>query len=109
MVGGALSAWLVQRVSALLLATYSVFFPVWMVLHLPLDFAIWRGLFAPLPMRIATLLFVMALALHAWVGMRDIFMDYVQALSLRLALHVAALLWLAASVVWAGVILWSAA
>ena len=39
-------------------------------------------------MRIATLLFVLALALHAWVGMRDIFMDYVQPLGLRLALHV---------------------
>ena len=108
MVGGALSAWLVQRVSALLLAAYSVFFPVWVALHWPLDFAVWRGLFAPLPMRIATLLFVVALALHAWVGMRDIFMDYVHPLGLRLALHIAALLWLAACVVWAGAILWGA-
>ena len=73
----------------------------------PLDFAVWRGLFAPLPMRIATLLFVVALALHAWVGMRDIFMDYVHPLGLRLALHIAALLWLVACVVWAGAILWS--
>ncbi|HUW27449.1 MAG TPA: succinate dehydrogenase, hydrophobic membrane anchor protein [Sulfuriferula sp.] len=106
MVGGALSAWLVQRLSALLLAAYSLLFPVWVALHWPLDFAVWRGLFAPLPMRITTLLFVVALALHAWVGMRDIFMDYVQSLGLRLALHVGALLWLAACVVWAGAILW---
>jgi len=105
-VGGALSAWLAQRVSALLMAIYSLFFPAWLALHWPLNFAVWHQLFAPLPMRIATLLFVAALALHAWVGMRDIFMDYVQPLGLRLALHIAALLWLLACVVWAGAILW---
>lgn len=106
MVGGALSAWLIQRVTALFMAAYSLFFPLWLALHWPLDFAGWRGLFAPLPMRIATLLFVVALALHAWVGMRDIFMDYVKPLGLRLALHVGALLWLAGCVVWAGAMLW---
>lgn len=106
MVGGALSTWLVQRVSALLLAAYSLFFPLWVALHWPLDFAVWRGSFVPLPMRIVTLLFVMALALHAWVGMRDIFMDYVHPFGLRLALHIVTLLWLAACVVWATAILW---
>ncbi len=106
MVGGALSMWLVQRVSALFLAAYSLFFPLWVALHWPLDFAVWRGLFVPLPMRIVTLLFVVALALHAWVGMRDIFMDYVHPLGLRLALHIVALRWLAAGVVWATAILW---
>ncbi|MHB1332110.1 MAG: succinate dehydrogenase, hydrophobic membrane anchor protein [Sulfuriferula sp.] len=106
MVGGALSMWLVQRISAVLLAAYSLFFPVWLALHWPLDFPAWRGLFMPLPIRIMTLLFVAALALHAWVGMRDIFMDYVHSLGLRLALHSTALLWLVVCVIWAGAILW---
>jgi succinate dehydrogenase / fumarate reductase membrane anchor subunit len=107
MVGAALSTWLVQRISALFMAVYSLFFPVWIALHWPLDFSVWRGLFMPLPMRITTLLFVVALALHAWVGMRDIFMDYVHPFGLRLALHSMALLWLAAGVIWAWAILWS--
>ena len=108
MVGGALSSWLAQRISAVLLALYSVFFPVWLLLHWPRSGLDWRALFMPLPMRIATLLFVLALAVHAWVGMRDIFMDYVKPPGLRLALHVAALMWLVACVLWAAAILWSA-
>jgi succinate dehydrogenase / fumarate reductase membrane anchor subunit len=108
MVGGVVSSWLVQRASAVVLALYSVFFPIWLLLHWPHGGLDWRALFMPLPMRIATLLFVAALALHAWVGMRDIFMDYVKPPGLRLALHVAALVWLAACVVWAAAILWSA-
>lgn len=106
---GALSNWLVQRISAVVLALYSLFFPAWLLFHWPHGWLDWRGLFAPLPMRIATLLFVLALALHAWVGMRDIFMDYVKPPGARLALHVAALVWLASCVVWATAILWGQA
>ena len=109
MVGGALSLWLVQRVSAVVLALYSLLMPLWLLWHAPHDYQDWRALFQPQPVRIATLLFMLALALHAWVGMRDIFMDYVKPLGVRLTLHVAALLWLAACVVWAAVILWGLA
>jgi succinate dehydrogenase / fumarate reductase membrane anchor subunit len=76
------------------------------VLHAPLDFASWRAFVSLVPVRLALLLFGMALALHAWVGMRDIFMDYVHPVMLRLLLNGLVILALAASVLWLAAIVW---
>ena len=76
---------------------------------MPLDFAGWQALFAPLWLRVLMLLASLALALHAWVGMRDIFMDYVHPIGLRLALYLAVIVTLAASVAWLAAVLWSVA
>jgi len=53
------------------------------------------------------LLFLFGVFIHAWVGMRDIFMDYVHPTVIRLALHVAVILALLAYAAWAVQILWS--
>jgi succinate dehydrogenase / fumarate reductase membrane anchor subunit len=99
--------WLVQRVSAVAMLLYSGIFTVRCLLH-PVDgFAAWRALFAPEWMRLASFLCVLALVLHAWVGVRDIFMDYVKPAGARLALHAAAIVALAAYAVWAARIFWS--
>ena len=73
----------------------------------PLSFAALQSLFHSLPVRLASLLFLFSLFLHAWVGMRDIFMDYVHPTVIRLALHVAVILALLAYAAWAVQILWS--
>jgi succinate dehydrogenase / fumarate reductase membrane anchor subunit len=57
-------------------------------------------------MRVASLIFAASLAWHAWVGVRDILMDYVKHDGLRLALQVLTLLLLAGYVTWAVEILW---
>ena len=75
---------------------------------LPLDYATWRAVFAPLWMRLVVLIFTAALALHAWVGMRDILMDYVHHTGVRLALTLAVIVTLAACVLWMAAILWGA-
>jgi succinate dehydrogenase / fumarate reductase membrane anchor subunit len=66
-------------------------------------------LFAPLLLRVLIVLCGAAVALHAWVGMRDILMDYVHATGLRLALYLAVIVILAGSVAWLVATLWSAA
>ena len=73
---------------------------------LPLDYTACRAVFAPLWMRLMMLIFTAALALHAWVGMRDILMDYVRHTGVRLALTLAAIITLAACVLWMAAILW---
>jgi succinate dehydrogenase / fumarate reductase membrane anchor subunit len=78
------------------------------LMALPLDFAGWQALFAPLWNRVLMLLTGMALALHAWLGMRDIFMDYVHPVGLRLSLLLLVILTLAGSVVWLAAILFGA-
>jgi succinate dehydrogenase / fumarate reductase, membrane anchor subunit len=57
-------------------------------------------------MRVATLLFAVSLAWHAWVGVRDIVMDYVKPDGLRLGLQVVTILVLASYVGWTVQVLW---
>ena len=68
--------WMVQRVTAVVLAAYSVFMVAWLVCNGPVDFAAWQGLFDQTWMRIFSLMVLIALGAHAWVGMWTISGDY---------------------------------
>ena len=98
--------WLVQRASAVVLALALPGLALYVLAALPLGFNGWQALFAPLWLRVLMLLTAAALALHAWVGMKDIFMDYVRHTGVRLALLLAVIVILAGSVVWLAAILW---
>ena len=99
---------LAQRITAVVMAIYTVLFVALLLARVPASQEDWQALFAPQWMRLATLLFFLSLFWHAWIGMRDIFMDYVKPTGVRLACHVAAILVLIAYAGWAIQILWSA-
>ncbi|MFZ3043057.1 MAG: succinate dehydrogenase, hydrophobic membrane anchor protein [Thiobacillus sp.] len=101
--------WLLQRATAVALALALPGLAIYFLATLPIDFSGWQALFAPLWLRVLLLLTIAALALHAWVGMRDIFMDYVRLTGLRLALYLAVIITLAGSVAWLAATLWSTA
>ena len=101
--------WLTQRATALVLAVTLPAFLLCFLVALPLDFTGWKALLAPLWVRGLLLLTGVALALHAWVGMRDIFMDYVHATGLRLMLYLGVIVSLAGCVVWLAAILFGVA
>jgi succinate dehydrogenase / fumarate reductase membrane anchor subunit len=98
--------WLMQRATAVVLTLYLIVLAVRIVLAWPIEYESWAGIFAPLGMKVATLIAFVALAWHAWVGMRDIWMDYVRSTAIRMLVQLATLLWLAACLVWAVQILW---
>jgi len=98
--------WLAQRITAAFMAVYTVIMVAVVLKNSPLTYSAWQDLFAQGWMRVATLLFAASLAWHAWVGVRDILMDYVKPDGLRLTLQVFTLLLLAAYVGWAVQILW---
>ena len=98
--------WLAQRITAVVMAVYSLIVVYALFSSGPISYAVWRELFAQGWMRVATLLFAASLAWHAWVGMRDILMDYVKPAGLRFALEVMVLLTIAAGVGWTIQILW---
>jgi len=97
--------WLAQRITAVVMAVYTIF-ALAVVASTPSTYEAWKALFAQGWMRIATLLFMASLAWHAWVGVRDILMDYVKHDGLRLALQVATVLLLAGYAGWTIEILW---
>ncbi len=99
-------SWLAQRITALVIAVYSVIALVVVFGGRPLTYSVLKDLFSQGWMRVATLVFMVSLAWHAWVGVRDILMDYVKADGLRLALEVATILLLAAYLGWTAQVLW---
>jgi succinate dehydrogenase / fumarate reductase membrane anchor subunit len=92
--------WLAQRITAAIMAVYTVIVLVVLIGGAPLSYAVWLELFTLGWMRVATLLFAASFAWHAWVGMRDILMDYVRPAGTRLALEVVVLLVLAGYLGW---------
>ncbi|MBX9810218.1 MAG: succinate dehydrogenase, hydrophobic membrane anchor protein [Burkholderiales bacterium] len=100
--------WLAQRVTAVVMAIYTLLLLAVLAGMPKLDYPHWKALWALPVMRYATVLFLLSLCVHAWVGMRNIFMDYIKPTDLRLTLHVVVILALAWYAVWAVQILWSA-
>jgi succinate dehydrogenase / fumarate reductase membrane anchor subunit len=98
--------WLAQRITAAIMAVYTVIMAAVFLKNAPFTFTSWKALFAQGWMRVATLLFAVSLAWHAWVGVRDILMDYIKPDGLRLTLQVGTLLLLAAYLGWTIQILW---
>jgi len=98
--------WLAQRITAAIMAVYSVIVVVVLLKNSPLTYGVWTDLFAQGWMRVATLLFAVSLAWHAWVGVRDILMDYIKPDGLRLGLQVLTLLLIASYMGWTIQILW---
>jgi succinate dehydrogenase / fumarate reductase membrane anchor subunit len=99
--------WLGQRISAVLLGVYTVGLALYVLLAGDLGYERWAGLFAAPWMKVATALALAALFYHAWVGMRDLWMDYVKPVGVRLTLQVLTVLYLLACAVWSVQVLWS--
>ena len=99
-------SWLAQRITAVIIALYSLIALVVLFWGRPLSYAVLRDLFAQGWMRVATLVFMVSLAWHAWVGVRDILMDYVKPDGLRLTLEVVTILLLAGYLGWTVQVLW---
>jgi succinate dehydrogenase / fumarate reductase, membrane anchor subunit len=99
--------WLAQRVTAVVMLAYTLVF----LLALgrgPVNFQSWKALFAQEWMRIATFLFVASVLIHAWIGVRNVLMDYFKPVGLRLTFQVLVILALAGYAGWAMQILWRA-
>ncbi|MGA9394191.1 MAG: succinate dehydrogenase, hydrophobic membrane anchor protein [Azonexus sp.] len=94
-----LKDWIFQRATAVIMA-------VVLLLVRPSGFEAWQGVFANGPIKFLTFLFFVSLFYHAWIGIRDIWMDYIQPVGLRLTLHVLTATALVGYTAWAAAILW---
>jgi len=98
--------WLVQRVTAAVMVLYCVSLAAYLLLQPHPGYDAWTGLFSGQLMRTFTLLFLLCLFYHAWIGIRDIVMDYVKPASVRLVIHVLVILALLLYAIWSVQILW---
>jgi succinate dehydrogenase / fumarate reductase membrane anchor subunit len=103
-----LKDWMAQRATAVVMAIYTVILLVAFFSANNFSYEGWAGLFARQWFKIATFVTLVGLFYHAWVGMRDIWMDYVKPVSIRLTCQIATMLWLIGCAGWAAQILWRA-
>ena len=102
-----LKDWLAQRVTAIVMAIYTLILLFMFLTANEFSYEAWAGIFAMHWFKMATFVAFAALFYHVWVGMRDIWMDYIKPVPLRLALQVATILWLVGCAGWVVQILWS--
>ncbi|HEX4234732.1 MAG TPA: succinate dehydrogenase, hydrophobic membrane anchor protein [Caldimonas sp.] len=98
--------WLAQRITSLLMALFTVAVVVQVLMPGPLDYYKWSAIFAQQWMKVLTFVTVVSLLYHVWVGMRDIWMDYVKPVGARLVLEIATIAWLVGCAGWAIQVLW---
>jgi succinate dehydrogenase / fumarate reductase membrane anchor subunit len=98
--------WLSQRVTAVLMALFTAVLLVQLLMPGEIGYVKWAGIFAAQWMKVLTFVVIVALAWHAWVGMRDIWMDYVKPVGVRLSLQVFSIVWLLGCAGWAVQVIW---
>ena len=98
--------WLAQRITAVIMLVFTLLVLLALLMLPKFDFWHWQALWNMPLMRYAGLLFFVALLYHAWVGVRNIFMDYIKDSGMRLTLYVVVILALISYGAWAVQILW---
>ena len=98
--------WLSQRVTAALMALFSLAVVVQVLLPGDMGYDKWAGIFSRQWMKVLTFVVIVALLMHVWVGVRDILMDYVKSVGARLTLQVATIVWLVGCAGWSVQVLW---
>ncbi len=98
--------WLSQRITAALMALFTLAVIVQVLLPGEMGYDKWAGIFSRQWMKVLTFVVIVSLLVHVWVGMRDIWMDYIKPVGVRLALQVLTLVWLVGNAGWAIQVLW---
>jgi succinate dehydrogenase / fumarate reductase membrane anchor subunit len=99
--------WLAQRVTAILMALFTLAVLAQVIFSRgPVGYDQWAGIFASQWMKVLTFSVIVALIYHVWVGIRDVFMDYIKPVGVRLALQIFSIVWLVGCAGWAIQVLW---
>jgi succinate dehydrogenase / fumarate reductase membrane anchor subunit len=99
--------WLSQRITGGLMALFTIVLLAQLIFTRgPIGYDLWAGIFAAQWMKVLTFSVIVALLYHVWVGMRDIWMDYIKPVSVKLVLNVFTIVWLVACAGWGIQVLW---
>ncbi|MDO4699770.1 MAG: succinate dehydrogenase, hydrophobic membrane anchor protein [Moraxella sp.] len=103
--GSGVRDWVLQRISAVVLAVYSLVI-VGFFLFNDVTYESWRAFMMCLPMKLFSLVAILSLVFHAWVGMWTVFTDYVKSSGLRLLLQSAVIVTILLYLFWGVMIFW---
>jgi len=100
-------AWLLQRLSGAYVGVYLVAALLVVGCGSTLDYDRWHALLSQPAVSIATMVFFYSILIHAWVGIRDVLLDYVQLTALRFSILMGLALGLITMGIWVSMILFS--
>ncbi|WP_201546932.1 succinate dehydrogenase, hydrophobic membrane anchor protein [Psychrobacter lutiphocae] len=98
--------WIMQRISAVVLAVYAVVMVAFFLFNGSVSYEQWVMFIMSMPMRLLSLLAIVALAVHAWVGMWTVFTDYIKSTGLRIVLQAAMIIAILVYLFWGVMIFW---
>ena len=98
--------WLAQRVTAVVMLVFSVVFIGFFLVHGPVSYVEWKSLFSSQLFRVLALLFLFSVYYHAWIGIRDVLMDYIKPAGIRRTAEVLTILFLVSCAIWSVASLW---
>ncbi|MDC9719269.1 MAG: succinate dehydrogenase, hydrophobic membrane anchor protein [Gammaproteobacteria bacterium] len=98
--------WLLQRISAVVLAAYSVFMVIYLLMHPNLDFFQWHELFAMTSVRIFSLMALLSLGAHSWIGLWSVSTDYIKPFAFRFVFQMVIGVLMFIYTVWGVQLLW---
>lgn len=104
--GNGLKDWLIQRATAVYFAVYIIFLFAFLLSHPALSFEQWHALFSNHVFQIATAIGLLALSLHAWIGIWTVTTDYIKCTAIRLSVQLMVVLWLFSQFIWGLMIVW---
>jgi succinate dehydrogenase / fumarate reductase membrane anchor subunit len=101
--------WLIQRLTGVVMAAYTLLLLGVALWNGGIDHALWTSLFGDGAFRLASFLFMVALLYHAWIGARDILMDYIKPVGVRLTMEMISVMLLVGYLGWTIQVLWGVA
>lgn len=84
-----LHSWLLLRASAIIITLYIIYILSFVVTSGPITFTVWHGFFTATTTKVFTLLTLLSVLVHAWIGLWQVLTDYVKPVALRLILQFA--------------------
>lgn len=104
--GNGLKDWLIQRVTAVVLAVFSIYLFSYLLINPALTYNQWHELFANPLIKIASAVMLVSLSFHAWIGIWTVTTDYIKCTVIRISVQMIVVLWLLSQFIWGLMIFW---
>ncbi|AJJ63103.1 MULTISPECIES: succinate dehydrogenase membrane anchor subunit [Yersinia] len=100
--------WLLLRASAIVITLYILYILGFVVIVPDITYEIWRGFFASHITKVFTLLTLLSILAHAWIGLWQVLTDYIKPLAIRLVLQLAVVITLLVYLLYGTIVVWGA-
>ena len=100
--------WLLLRAAAMVMTLYVLYILGFLIMSGPLTYEIWHGFFASSITKVFTLLTLLCILVHGWIGMWQVLTDYIKPLALRMVLQLVIVVALFVYAIYGTVVVWGA-